>query len=134
MWEKISRRESAYKLGFRHIFFITKKMLDITCKLAYFSDKEISGIVTYVSTSFHQPEDKMTRQTRMKRFRAVIVTIALAAFTNLAISYAGDALSTKKSGSSILPSGPRPKSGSSILPSGPRPKSGSSILPSGPRP
>jgi len=76
----------------------------------------------------------MSRQTKLKRFRAVIITIALAAFTNLAISYASDALSTKKSGVSVLPSSPRPKSGVSVLPSSPRPKSGVSVLPSSPRP
>jgi hypothetical protein len=76
----------------------------------------------------------MRSRVTMKRLRAVIITIALAAFTNLAISYAGDAFSTKKSGSNILPSAPRPKSGSNILPSAPRPKSGSNILPSAPRP
>jgi hypothetical protein len=75
----------------------------------------------------------MSKRT-LKRFRAVIITVVIAVFANMAISYAADSFSTKKSGSSILPGGPRPKSGSSILPGGPRPKSGSSILPGGPRP
>lgn len=79
-------------------------------------------------------EGNMTSKSTVKRIRAVGITVILAIFTNLAISYAADSFSTKKSGSSILPGGPRPKSGSSILPGGPRPKSGSSILPGGPRP
>lgn len=36
----------AMALRFRHNFLMTKKMLDITCKLAYFSDKVITEIVT----------------------------------------------------------------------------------------
>jgi hypothetical protein len=76
----------------------------------------------------------MGSKATMKRLRAVAVTVLLAAFANLAISYASDAFSTKKSGVSVLPSSPRPKSGVSVLPSSPRPKSGVSVLPSSPRP
>ena len=56
-----------------------------------------------------------------KRARAVIVTVLLAVFTNIAISYAADAFSTKKAATSHLPSSPRPKAATSNLPVSPRP-------------
>jgi len=57
----------------------------------------------------------------LSRFRALAITVALAVFANIAISYAADAFASKKSGSTVLPSSPRPKSGSTVLPSSPRP-------------
>lgn len=62
----------------------------------------------------------MNTSRNLKRFRAVIITILLVIFTNIAISYAGNLL-TKRSGTTILPDGPRPRSGTTILPDGPRP-------------
>jgi len=56
-----------------------------------------------------------------KRFRAVGITVVLAILTNIAISYAADALSSKKSGSTLYPNSPRPKSGSTLYPNSPRP-------------
>jgi len=42
MWENFSREKVAEALKFRHIFLMTKKMLDIAFKLAYFSDRIIT--------------------------------------------------------------------------------------------
>jgi hypothetical protein len=134
MWEKFPIQKSSNSVIFREFLLMRKKMLDISFKLAYFSDTRITGDVTKARTSLPTTEVRMKSKVTLKRLRAVFATILLAAFANLAISYASSAFSTQKSGSSILPNSPRPKSGSSILPNSPRPKSGSSILPNSPRP
>ena len=61
-----------------------------------------------------------------KRFRSLLVTLAVVAATNFAISYA--------SGVANVPDAPRPKSGVANVPDAPRPKSGVANVPDAPRP
>ena len=61
-----------------------------------------------------------------KRFRSLIITVAIVAATNFAISYA--------SGVGTIPDSPRPKSGVGTIPDSPRPKSGVGTIPDSPRP
>ena len=72
------------------------------------------------------------RKRNLKRFRSILVTMALVVLTNIAISYASNG--TSKSGAAVLPDSPRPKSGAAVLPDSPRPKSGAAVLPDSPRP
>lgn len=64
-----------------------------------------------------------------KRFRSLLVTLAIVALSNIAIS---NALS--KSGVMNIPDPPRPKSGVMNIPDPPRPKSGVMNIPDPPRP
>lgn len=67
--------------------------------------------------------------TTAKRFRSLVVTLAIVAGTNIAISDAGS-----KSGVTNIPDSPRPKSGVTNIPDSPRPKSGVTNIPDSPRP
>jgi hypothetical protein len=64
-----------------------------------------------------------------KRFRSLLVTLAVVAATNIAISNANG-----RSGVANVPDAPRPKSGVANVPDAPRPKSGVANVPDAPRP
>lgn len=84
--------------------------------------------------------DHMT--TSLKRSRSLLVTLALVAATNIAISRLAE-----RTGVPIIPNSPRPKSnvevakenhgqrtGVPIIPNSPRPRTGVPIIPNSPRP
>ena len=71
---------------------------------------------------------RRTMSSTIKRFRSVLLTIALVASTNYAISLTG------KSGVATVPDMPRPKSGVATVPDMPRPRSGVATVPDMPRP